>query len=193
MSDPQSHPDAETFRDYLLMVARATLGLEYRQKIGAEDVVNQTLFDAHRQRDDYRGASEAQFVAWLRQMLSDNIKDAVRYCHRDKRDVSREHSLAVGGWDQSYSRLMDLAGDITSPSMRAIKHERELQLAAALAQLPDRQREAVELRHLHGLSLAATADALDSTPATAAGLLRRGLTRLREILQETRTGSFSPP
>lgn len=190
MSDVEAPLESEAYRDYLLMVARASLGLEYRQKIDADDLVNQTLFDAHRQREVYRGSTEGQYVAWLRQMLSDNIKDAIRYCHRNKRDVSREQSMTVGGWDQSYSRLMDLAGDFTSPSMKAVKHERELQLATALAQLPQDQREAIELHHLHGLSLAVTAKTLDRTPASAAGLLRRGLSRLREILQETRTGSL---
>ena len=68
--------------------------------------------------------------------------------------------------------------------MKVIKHEREMQLAKALNQLPEAQRDAVELHHLQGCSLAETADALDRTPAAVVGLLRRGMKRLRELLKE---------
>jgi RNA polymerase sigma-70 factor (ECF subfamily) len=53
-----------------------------------------------------------------------------------------------------------------------------------MEQLPDSQREAIELHHLHGLSLIETAEQLDRTTGSIVGLLRRGLTKLRELLQE---------
>ena len=177
----------ERFRDFLLMLARAQIGPKYRAKIDPEEIVNQTLFDAHRQRDRFRGSSEGELVAWLKRMLGDNVKDAIKFQHRDKRDVNREEGPAVADWDRSCSQFLDITCGLTSPSMNLVKHERELQLANALAQLPEAQRDAVELHHLHGCSLAETADALDRTAAAVVGLLRRGLKRLRELLQETVT------
>ena len=44
--DPES---LEQYRELLLMLARAQMGPKYRSKIEPEEVVNQTLFDAHRQ------------------------------------------------------------------------------------------------------------------------------------------------
>jgi RNA polymerase sigma-70 factor (ECF subfamily) len=57
-----------------------------------------------------------------------------------------------------------------------------LRLAQALAELPDDQRAAVELKHLKGYSLEEVARQLGRTKASVAGLLFRGLRRLRELM-----------
>ena len=67
-----------------------------------------------------------------------------------------------------------------------MQHERAVQLAAALAQLPDAQREALVLQHWHGWTLAQIGEHLDRTPAAVAGLLKRGLRQLRELLGDDR-------
>jgi DNA-directed RNA polymerase specialized sigma24 family protein len=59
-----------------------------------------------------------------------------------------------------------------------------LRLALPLARLPEAQREAVELRHLHGWSLNDIAAYMDRTPAAVAGLLHRGMTQLRALLDQ---------
>ncbi len=59
-----------------------------------------------------------------------------------------------------------------------------LHLAEALTALPEDQRQVVELRHLKGWSLAAIPRHLGRTPAAVAGLLHRGLARLRHLLPE---------
>eukprot|EP00913_Durusdinium_trenchii_P023310 g21888.t1 len=92
------HVDSESderFRDLLLMLARAQIGPKYRSKIDPEDAVNQTLFDAHRQRAQFQGSSDDQRIAWLKRMLGDNVKDAIKFQHREKRDIDREAGPAV--------------------------------------------------------------------------------------------------
>jgi RNA polymerase sigma-70 factor (ECF subfamily) len=49
--------------------------------------------------------------------------------------------------------------------------------------LPDDQRLAVELHHLRDTPVAEIAAHLGRTEASVAGLLRRGLQKLRELLQ----------
>ena len=46
-------------------------------------------------------------------------------------------------------------------------------------------REVVELRHLHGQSVPEIAAATSRTTPSVAGLLRRGLSRLRKLMNET--------
>ena len=121
-------------------------------------------------------------------MLDCNVKDAIKHLHRAKRDVNREQGHAAKSWDSAYDRFLDVTCGLTSPSMQLVKHEREIQLAHALARLPESQREAVELRHLHGCTLAETADHLDKTVPAVVGLLRRGLKGLRELLEEPTIG-----
>ncbi len=182
--DPSSLDSFESFRDYLLMLTRAKIGPKYRVKIDPEEIVNQTLFEAHRQRVGVRGLKQGELAAWLKRMLSDNVKDAIKFLHRNKRDIDREQRLPISDWDQSCSRLLEITCGLTSPSGKAIQSERELQLVWALAQLPSSQREAIELHHLQGCSLSETAETMGHTPAAVVGLLRRGLKCLRELLKE---------
>ena len=91
----------------------------------------------------------------------------------------------VGGPDESDVRLDALlAAGLSSPSRKADRAEQLVRLAAALHELPPAQRDAVELRYLAGLPLAAIAAHLDKTAPAVAGLLHRGLARLRELLEE---------
>jgi len=48
--------------------------------------------------------------------------------------------------------------------------------------LPTAQCEAIVLHHLQGLPLSEVAEQLDKSPAAVAGLLHRGLRRLREVM-----------
>ena len=77
-----------------------------------------------------------------------------------------------------------LAADQSSPSDQAIRHEQLLRLAQTLARLPDDQRSAIELHHLKGCSVTDIAQQWGRTRPAVAGLIRRGLQRLRELLQE---------
>lgn len=61
--------------------------------------------------------------------------------------------------------------------------EQVIQLAEALEQLAEQQREAVVLKHLSGLTLKEISERLGCTPAAAAGLLFRGRQRLQELLE----------
>lgn len=119
----------------------------------------------------------------MRRMLSCNIADAFRALGAQKRDVALERSLDVP-LDGTCSRLeVWLEAVQTSPSGKACRNEQLIRLAWAMGELPDVQREAVELHHLHGLTLAETAQAMDRTAPSVMGLLRRGLQRLRELLE----------
>jgi RNA polymerase sigma-70 factor (ECF subfamily) len=173
----------ERFRHYLLMLARLHLGDRLRTKLDPSDVVQQTLLEAHRKEAQFRGASEAELAGWLRQMLACCIADALRAFGRAKRDAALERSLEAALDDSSARLEAWLAADHSSPSERAERQEQLLQLADALAQLPEDQRRAVELKHLQGCSVVTIAQALDRSETAVGGLLRRGMTRLRELLQ----------
>ena len=87
--------------------------------------------------------------------------------------------------NDSASRLENwLAAEQSSPSQHLQREERAVRLAEALAELPEAQREAVILRHWHGMSLADIAQQLQCTPAAVTGLLHRGLKNLRKHLQD---------
>src|SRR5262249_38989406 len=148
-------------------------------------VVQQTLLEAHRSLGRLAAGDTPLRAAWLRQILANNLRDEVRKLGTAARDVDRERSLEAA-LEQSSSRLEGwLAADQSSPSQQAMRQERMLALAAALARLPDDQRRAVELHHLKGCPLADVAWQLGRSKGAVAALLFRGLRKLRELLADT--------
>ncbi len=174
----------ERFREYLRVLAGAHIGDQLRAKLDPSDIVQETLLEAHRKREQFRGSTEAEMAGWLRQMLACTLADAVRAMGRAKRDVDRERSLEQA-IEQSSKRIEAwLVAEQSSPSQRAIRHEEAARLAEALTKLPEGQREAVTLRYCHGWSLAEISRHLGRTPAAVSGLLKRGSRQLRELLKD---------
>ena len=140
--------------------------------------------EAYEKRGQFRGTSEAEWLAWLRQALAHNLADALRAFGQAKRDVGLERSLEDAIHDSSSRVQAWLAAEQSSPSQRAERHERAAALAAALATLPDDNREALVLHYCEDRPLAEIAQHLGRTPAAVAGLLKRGLKQLRGRLRE---------
>jgi RNA polymerase sigma-70 factor (ECF subfamily) len=184
MVDGSRTHSLESYREYLRLLARLQLDPRLRSKLDASDVVQQTLLQAHQSWDQFRGRTVAELGQWLRQILARNLAHAGRDLRRARRDLARERSLETS-LEQSASVLDRwLAAEQSSPDQRAIREERILQVAEALAALPDAQREAVVLHYLQGWPLAAIGAHLGRGPKAVGGLLHRGLVQLRAQLRD---------
>jgi RNA polymerase sigma-70 factor (ECF subfamily) len=172
----------EDYRDYLHLLARLQIDPRLRGKVDPSDVVQQTLVKAHQHREQFRGQTAAEQAGWLRRILVNTLVDAAR---KFGRELDREQPLEQQVHDSSARLEAWLATDQSTPSEAAVRQEQLLRVARALARLPDDQRQAVELHHLRDQAVAAIAVVMDRTEASVAGLLRRGLKRLRELLEET--------
>lgn len=184
MADASPEPDDELtrYRGYLLLLARNQVPPHLQAKLDPSDVVQQTLLEAHRDREQFRG-SAAELAGWLRRILARNLANLARDFDRQKRDGRREQSLEHV-LEASSARLEAwLADDRASPSEHAERAERLLALAAALLALPEAQRQVVELRYLRGWSLKALAEHLARSESATAGLLHRGMRHLRELMK----------
>jgi RNA polymerase sigma-70 factor (ECF subfamily) len=88
-NDPEGGgPAVESFRAYLMLLARLQLGGRIKGKLDASDVVQQTLLDAVRQRQQFRGQTAAEMAAWLRRMLACNlagVADTLALCSTHSR------------------------------------------------------------------------------------------------------------
>ena len=184
VADEDDLGDLERYRPYLRLLAGADVDARLRGKIDLSGVVQQTLWEAHRDRRQFTrtgtGTDEAVVLAWLRRILVRNLLDEIRRLGRKKSDIARERSL-----EESSARLAaELEAGDTSPSAHAARNERAFRLAAALEKLPADQRDAVVRHHLNGMPLAAIADELGRSKEAVAGLLHRGLVRLRQLLRD---------
>jgi RNA polymerase sigma-70 factor (ECF subfamily) len=176
--------DLERYRDYLHLLARLHLDPRLRGKVDLSGVVQQTLLEAYQARPQFPDADGGPPPAWLRRILANNLTDEVRKWTAAARDVDRERSLEQA-LDASSLRIEGwLAAEQSSPSQQAVREEEISRLAAALAQLPDEQRTAIELHHLRGLPLAEVAAQIDRTKGATAALLFRGLKKLRQFLED---------
>ncbi len=170
------------YRGYLCSQAHKQLDSEVRPRVDPSDVVQQSCLEFHRDFHTFRGTEEAELVAWLKQILRNNVANTIRkHVHAKKRSVDKERSLAdSAGSDCSLGQRLE--ADQSSPSTRARRGEAWEQLERVLRDLPDDQAEAVHLRHIRGYSLEQLADHFGRSEMAVAGLLKRGLQTLRSRL-----------
>jgi RNA polymerase sigma-70 factor (ECF subfamily) len=125
----------------------------------AEDVAQEAMLRLWRQAPSWR-PGEAQVTTWVFRVASNLCTDRLR----------RRRSRPTAPFED--------AGDPADgkPGVEARLHQaaRLAALQAALADLPDRQRQAVVLRHLEGLSNPEIAEVLDIGVEAVESLTARG-------------------
>src|SRR6266850_5617971 len=85
----------ELYRSYLAILARLQIGRRLQGKVDAADLVQETFLAAHAGFAEFRGTTEAELVAWLRQILASRLAKLVRYYYGTQgRDVRLERELA---------------------------------------------------------------------------------------------------
>lgn len=179
--DRQPTTGLERFRSYLIVLARRSLGAQ-AARLDASDVVQDALLEAYRKRRQFRGKTDAELAGWLRKVLAYGIADALRRLGRAKRGDGRVRSLQAALEQSSQCLEALLPADQSSPSQAAVKHEQLLRLSESLAELPEDQRRAVEMKYLDGLSVAEIAEFMGRSETAVGGLLRRGMLGLRTAL-----------
>ena len=168
----------ERYRAYLRLLAGQQLPKRVHRLQGASDMAHETILKAHKKREQFRGATEAEYRGWLRRILANTIADAAAVKEPDVLQALEQSSAHLENWV--------VAAD-TSPAEQLERAEQLLRLAEALLQLPEDERTALEMRYLQDprCSLPEIAKALDRPTAKAvAGLLARGLEKLRGLLRE---------
>jgi RNA polymerase sigma-70 factor (ECF subfamily) len=127
-------------------------------------------------------------VAWLRTIVGRHVQDAVeQHLLAEKRDVRREVSMSRIGrpLEESAARLEELLTDkMRTPSEYAVRHEQEIMLADALAELPDDYRDVIVLRQIEGLAFDEIARRMQRSAGAARMLWLRALSHLRESLEK---------
>ena len=130
----------------------------------AEDVAQEAMMKLWKIAADWR-QGEAQVSTWLYRVVANLCTDRLR----KRRDVS-----------------LDQIAEPTDPQMSATAQMQETSrltaLANALAQLPDRQAQAVSLRHLEGLTNPEIAQIMDISVRSVESLTARGKKALADIL-----------
>jgi RNA polymerase sigma-70 factor, ECF subfamily len=171
------------YRDYLKLLAKLQIDRRLRRKLDASDVVQDAMLMAHRNFGQFRGTTEYELLAWLRQILATSMAVVMRHYFGTKQrrmDLERElrHEL------DDASRVLNVRLiQKSTPSTAAIQREEGVVLANALARLPKHYREVLVLRHLEGLSMAGVAERMGRSIDSVKKVWSRGLIRLRSELE----------
>ncbi|MEX0789208.1 MAG: sigma-70 family RNA polymerase sigma factor [Actinomycetota bacterium] len=158
----------------------AALGLAFKvcgNRAIAEDIV-QEAFLALWQKPDSYDAGRGSAGSFLMGIVHHKAVDAVR---REAAVHRREENFAVEPQESSEDEVVEAAWI----AMRKSK------VLAALRQLSDVQREALELAYLQGLTYSDVAARLNIPLGTAKTRMRDGMIRLRTLLAQSEvTGSY---
>jgi len=176
--------DADRYRELLLTIEpriRAIVRWKIREEAAADDVVQNVLLSIHRGRRTYR--AERPFGPWMRAIVRNSIIDHFR---DRKRKGDREVELIAEEWADE--RNVEAEADAPLAP----------ELAAALAALPEGQREAVTLIQAEGLSVAEAALRAGISAGALKVRAHRGYRALRKALEGARDGgewksSVPPP
>lgn len=152
---------------------------ELARLVIADDILHQTMVRASQAIGRYQPRHEGAFRAWL-QTISDNlIKDAQKRRRRERRVGQEKIPGENGSWAAVVERI---AGDGTTASVRGQRRENADRLLAALASLPDDQRDMVERYYLKEQSLDEIAESLGCSKGAVRASCYRARKQLRELM-----------
>jgi RNA polymerase sigma-70 factor (ECF subfamily) len=178
----------QLYANYLKLLVLAQLENNLRARVSPSDVVQETFFEAHRDFLQFRGQTTAEFAAWLRRILVNNLSRVVeQHILAEKRDVRREVSLErlATALEQSTARLEAVLPDPgSSPSAGAHRRELEIMLADQLAELPIDYRDVIVMRHIESLPFDEIGRRMDRSSGAVRMLWLRAVKMLRERLDE---------
>ncbi|MEY1556407.1 RNA polymerase sigma factor [Yoonia sp. R2331] len=148
---------AEELARRLLPGALAQATRMLADRAAAEDVAQDAMMRLWRQASDWR-SGEAQVSTWLYRVVSNLCIDQLR---------KRKRNMPLDA-------VADPADPAESAADQLQTRTRMQALSAALSTLPDRQAQAVALRHLEGLSNPEIAEIMDISVRSVESLTARG-------------------
>ncbi len=139
----------------------------------AEDVTQVAFMDAWRNSARYK-ARHGSFTTWLLQIVRNRAIDAYR-----KRGTDRKHRAEPPKPHDGEVAGLDALPSPRSTDADVAHRERASEIQAGLVQLPEKQREVIELAFFGGLSHSEIATSLELPPGTVKGRMRHGLEKMR--------------
>jgi RNA polymerase sigma-70 factor (ECF subfamily) len=167
--------DPEAARELTRRFLPRVLGLATRLLAGdraeAEDVAQEAMLRLWRIAPVWR-QGEAQVGTWLWRVVTNLCTDRLRGARRRAQPMGDEMPEVPDGKPGALARLLET--------------DRLAALDAALAALPERQRQAVVLRHIEGLTNPEIAQVMDIGVEAVESLTARGKRGLSAILSGQR-------
>jgi RNA polymerase sigma-70 factor (ECF subfamily) len=161
---------------YLVLIAGQHVGRDLQSKVGASDIVQQSMLEAQRSIGQFRGSSERELRAWLAQIVRRNVIDQARR-YRETRGSTTAKEVS---W--SVAPKNSLAKEGETPSFLVRRAEFDQELIRAIAQLSPRHQQIIEMRHRDGMTHAEIAERINISVEASRQLWTRAVRHLQQIL-----------
>jgi RNA polymerase sigma factor (sigma-70 family) len=172
-------PRIGTLRGYL----DRHIPLSARQLLTVDDILQDVWVAAYRAAASFEPGGGDAVDRWLTTIAHSKLVDAVRRVRRMKRGGDRRYVRDVQRPATSFSSLFArLRSPDRTPSEDVHLVETAHVMLMALNRLSDRQRRAVELQFLYGLTRREIAEELETSEKAVKELVHRGLLLMRDVL-----------
>ena len=149
----------------------------------ADDILQQTFVRAAQAISSFEPRHPEAFRGWLRTIADNLVRDAEKRRRRERRFPAFPWRAAGGDAQDATPGAMDqVAGSMMSPSRRVQRSEAVRTMQAALAELPEDQREVLRRRYLVGQSFDQIAAATGRTRDAVRGLCYRARQNVRAVM-----------
>lgn len=163
------------------------LGAKLRRRVSTEDLRQVTFLRAFQALSRFDWKGEDSFLAWLRTIAENAVREAGRHEGAGKRTPDREVALvqSLGSHRRGAVNKERLLGSLGgSPSKGAQRQERLDRLVEALESLRPEHREVIIRISVDREPVKHVAASMGRTPAATSMLLFRALRNLREAYGE---------
>lgn len=161
-------------RQLLLDLANEKIGREFQSKVGASDIVQQTMLEAYQRVHTFQPQDDRHIFNWLSKILLNNLKDVSKsFRLTKKRAINRERRLRSEGNiadRRSFTQPLELQEDLES-------------LCKALTCLSRAHQQVLTWRYHDQLSFPEIADLVGRTEDAVRMLTKRAILRLAREMQ----------
>lgn len=161
---------------------RSKIGRQWQSIVDADDVMQVTYVEAFLQIHMLTARDGTGFLAWLRRIAENNMRDAIKEQDRKKRPPPGKRLDADAREDSCVALIETLGVESTTPSRHAAQGEASKIISGVLDQLPSDYARVVQLYDLEGREIADVALELKRSTGAVHMLRARAHDRLRVLL-----------
>lgn len=163
----------------------------WRSTLDEDDVMQVTYTEAFLRIASFKPAGVPSFVAWLKRIADNNLRDAIKGLAADKRPDPRRR--LSDDPKQSFAALYEhLAETSSTPSRAVASAEAVAQLQSALDRLPADYREVVRRCDLSGEPVSDVAAAMKRSPGAVFMLRSRAHEAIRSLMPSASNVYIAP-
>lgn len=170
---------------YMQLMAAKHFDQTLQQKVGASDIVQQTMAQVVEHFADFRGETGAEFRGWLKTIALNEMNRIRRTYRTAKRDVTRETNVEERSNTNTTPASKPPA---RTPQSEVIASEDVEKFYQALRNLPEHYAQIIQLRSIDQLPFDEIAKRLGKSVDSVTKLWYRAVLKFEQKLRET--GNF---